>query len=152
MLAEAYRTLVAPLGLKTFTTIRADGLESIAMAFPNGEPGTYEQYIQRSKVREEDVHGEAQLALDAAEAAVVGPIADPDEDTIQLYRRIAASVPLKGLLPHETLLSHECFPEIGELFDYVQINGDEARRLDSSTDDVDLLALRFRHLLGDHTE
>ena len=123
---------------------------AITVATPNGEPGQFDLDVQRmSPLTEREMSEVVSRARLAPSSVFMGPM-QVAADCLNLHRRVAGLARRRALMPHPSLLYHQSlFSEVGRLYEYVQMNLKEASILDSTTDDIDMLACRVRFLLRD---
>jgi hypothetical protein len=96
----------------------------------------------------------AVVALRAADAVVVGPLAPDDANSPGLLPHLAdlASQSYRALRPPRELVIHPAFAQVARRFQYIQMSRQEARALCAGANDIGILAQRLRHLQGDPGE
>jgi hypothetical protein len=94
------------------------------------------------------------VALQAADAVIVGPLAADDANAPGLLPHLAdlASNAYRALRPPRELIAHPAFGQIARKFQYIQMNEQEARALGAGATDLGILAQRLRRLQGDPGE
>ena len=96
----------------------------------------------------------AVVALRAADAVVVGPLAPDDANSPGLLPHLAdiASQAYRALRPPRELVVHPAFGQVARRFQYIQMSCQEARALCAGASDIGILAQRLRQLQGDPGE
>ena len=96
----------------------------------------------------------AVVALRAADAVVVGPLAPDDANSPGLLPHLAdlASQAYRALRPPRELVVHPAFAQVARRFQYIQMSRQEARALCAGASDIGILAQRLRQLQGDPGE
>ena len=94
------------------------------------------------------------VALRAADAVVVGPLAPDDANSPGLLPHLAdlASNAYRALRPPRELVVHPAFAQVARRFQYIQMSRQEARALCAGAGDIGILAQRLRQLQGDPGE
>jgi hypothetical protein len=94
------------------------------------------------------------VALRAADAVIVGPIAPDDANAPGLLPHLADLAPnaYRALRPPRELIAHPAFGQVARRFPYIQMSEPEARALGAGAMDLGILAQRLRRLQGDPGE
>ncbi len=97
---------------------------------------------------------EAIVALETADAVVVGPLSPDDANSPGLLPQVAdrAGRAYRALRPPRELIVHPAFGQIARRFHYLQLNQREARALGAGAVDLGVLAQRLRRLQGEPGE
>jgi hypothetical protein len=97
---------------------------------------------------------EALVALETADAVVVGPLSPDDANTPGLLPHLAdrAARAYRALRPPRELIVDPAFGQIARRDHYIQLNQREARALGAGAVDLGILAQRLRRLQGDPGE
>jgi hypothetical protein len=114
--------------------------------------GLMEQAYESPENREAIVA--AILALQTADAVVVGPLSPDDANAPGLLPHLAelAGGAYRALRPPRELIVHPAFGQIARRFQFIQMNEKEARALGAGALDLGILAQRLRRLQGDPGE
>ncbi len=96
----------------------------------------------------------AVVALRAADAVVVGPLAPDDANSPGLLPHLAdlASQAYRALRPPRELVVHPAFAQVARRFQFIQMSRQEARLLCAGASDLGILAQRLRQLQGNPGE
>ncbi len=97
---------------------------------------------------------EAIVALQTADAVVVGPLSPDDANSPGLLPHLAdqSARAYRALRPPRELIVHPAFGQVARRFQYIQMNEKEARALGAGARDLGVLAQRLRRLQGDPGE
>lgn len=123
---------------------------AISVIVPNGSPGKKDIYVQRAEPPTAgELTPEMTKELGLARVVFVGPLpAGPR--TWNLLDRLPALAgqAFRAWMPHPTQVADPTFTRVARQFQYVQLNSEEARRMDGATEDHILNACRLRFLCG----
>jgi sugar/nucleoside kinase (ribokinase family) len=152
LLAKFCRGKLVTLGVRPLINERSEDHDgAITVGLPRAA-GDFDLYVQAMKLCLSDLTAAARAALTAARLVIVGPMAQPDQETLALLGDIASSVPA-ALLPHPDFIRQPEFGAVARGFDYVQVNAAEAALLEPDhRASLPILALKLRFVLGGYTE
>ena len=149
-LASLCRQLLDGEGIRPHIVERLARPGAITVATPNGKPGQFDLDVQpMSPLTEREVSDVVSTTCLGPSSVFMGPM-QVAADCRSLHQRVAGLAHRRALMVHPSLLYNQSlFSEVGRLYEYVQMNLNEASVLDPATDDIDLLACRVRYLLRD---
>ena len=153
ILREMCGRLALEVGVQPIIIERHQAKPAVSVTVPNGAPGGSDFHIQPAPLpTEADITDSLADVISSAGALMIGPMPLGD-GTAGFLARVASLARYAAIRVHPSLLqAPQIVAKIRSHYGYWQMNCGEAHSLDPSTEDVDLLALRVRHLLGDESE
>jgi sugar/nucleoside kinase (ribokinase family) len=151
---EPCRRQFARLGIKAFVQGRPNTSPARSVLVPNGKPRCYWVYPDRihPPIRMREVVGRPTAEVQASKVTIVGPMAQPDDEAIEVHAHFAANARRAVLQPHPDLLRHRAFGSVAREFDLVVLNFHEAGVLPGLAASIEERAIRLQAVLGEEVD